>query len=109
MPSRLYKSVLLTAVLLGLTGAAHASEQVLTPHSAEYKVKISVLSGKLRTQLRATETGYEATHRIDPTGLARLFTGGIIDETSRFETVHDGVLPQKYVSTDTISRDKTRA
>ena len=81
----------------------------LTPHSAEYKVKISVLSGKLQTRLQATETGYEATHRIVPKGLAKLLVGGSVEEFSRFDTVPEGVLPTHYVSTDTLSKDKTSA
>ena len=46
-----------------------APAPALTPHSAEYKVKISILSGKLNTRLQATEDGYEATHRVTPAGL----------------------------------------
>jgi Protein of unknown function (DUF3108) len=81
----------------------------LTPHSAEYKVKISVLRGKLTTRLQRTDTGYEATHRIVPTGLARLLAGGSIEETSRFDSAADGVLPTHYISSDTLSKDKTSA
>ncbi len=81
----------------------------LTPHSAEYKVKISVLSGKLNTRLQKTDTGYEATHRIVPTGLAKLLVGGSIEETSSFDSVAEGVLPTHYISIDTLSRDKTSA
>ena len=85
------------------------SAEGLTPHSAEYKVKISILSGKLSTRLQATETGYEATHRIVPKGLAKLLAGGSIEEFSSFNSVPDGVLPSHYVSTDTLSKDKTNA
>ena len=81
----------------------------LTPHSAEYKVKISVLSGKLNTRLQKTDTGYKATHRIVPTGLAKLLAGGSIEETSSFDSVAEGVLPTHYISIDTLSRDKTSA
>ncbi len=92
-----------------LTTATAAAEERLTPHSAEYKVKISILSGKLNTRLQETDSGYEATHRIVPTGLARMLKRGSIEETSGFESTSDGVLPIRYVSTDTLSKDKTRA
>ena len=80
----------------------------LTPHSAEYKVKISVLSGKLSTQLRVTKRGYEATHRIVPAGMAKILVHGTIVETSGFETAADGIVPTHYVSSDTLSRDETQ-
>ncbi len=81
----------------------------LTPHSAEYKVKISVLSGRLNTSLVRTEDGYEANHRIRPTGLARMVSGGTIEEFSSFQNTADGIVPVHYVSSDTLTRDKTQA
>lgn len=101
----------LIAALLGLVAVGddvHA-EQSLTPHSAEYKVKISVLSGRLYTRLAATETGFEATHTIEPTGLARIMSGGSIEEMSGFDATDTGVLPRRYRSSDTLTRDKTQA
>jgi len=86
-----------------------AAAEGLTPHSAEYKVKISILSGKLNTRLQTTDTGYEATHRIVPTGLAKLLARGSIEETSSFDSAAEGVLPTHYVSSDTLSKDKTSA
>lgn len=100
-------SILLLVAILSTT--ASFADGRLTPHSAEYKVKISILSGKLSTRLQATDYGYEATHRIVPTGLARLLKGGSIEETSGFESTSDGVMPVRYVSNDTLSKDKTRA
>jgi len=91
-----------------LVAVPSQADEGLTPHSAEYKVKISVLSGKLKTQLRVTDGGYEATHRIAPAGLARLLVHGTIVETSGFATAADGVLPSHYVSSDTLSRNKTQ-
>ncbi len=99
----------LCVAALWLLASPAMAENSLTPHSAEYKVKISVLSGRLRTQLRATDTGYEATHEIVPTGIARLFRKGSISETSRFAVTADGLLPTRYRSSDTLTRDKTRA
>lgn len=93
---------------LALPAAANA-EQALTPYSAEYKVKISVLSGRLTTDLRANDDGFEATHVIKPTGLARMFSSGVISETSRFAATDGAVMASWYRSEDTLSKDKTRA
>jgi hypothetical protein len=100
------KLLLLAALALPVAAAA---EQALTPYSAEYKVKISVLSGRLTTDLRATDDGFEATHEIEPTGLANMFTNGEISEHSRFATTEDGVMASWYKSDDTLSKDKTSA
>ena len=81
----------------------------LTLHSAEYKVKVKMLSGRLRTQLKATEMGYEATHRLEPTGLAKMFAKGMIEETSDFTLTDNGVLPIHYVSHDTLGKKETHA
>ena len=97
----------LSMAALWLLASPAMAENSLTPHSAEYKVKISVLSGRLRTQLRATDTGYEATHEIVPTGMSRLFVRGSIRETSNFAVAADGLLPTRYRSSDTLSRDKS--
>jgi hypothetical protein len=97
--------VLLVATALSTGALADSS---LQPHSATYKVKISVVSGQLNTELAATEDGYVATHVIKPTGLSRMFTRGTINESSSFRAVADGVRPTEYSSVDTISRDKTK-
>ena len=100
---------LLTTLLLLLTVFPVLAETALTPHSATYKVKISVLGGELRTRLEATETGFEATHVIQATGMSRMLARGSIAETSRFDTASDGVKPRVYSSKDTLTRDKTNA
>jgi len=81
-----------------------ASAAGLTPHTAEYKVKIKVLSGRLNTELRANESGYVATHVIKPTGIARLH-GGKMRVTSEFETAAEGVMPVTFHELDTIRND----
>ena len=98
----------LLLLLLVLPAAANA-DQALTPYSAEYKVKISVLSGRLTTDLRTNEDGFEATHVIKPTGLARIISGGLISETSRFDTTDGAIRASWYQSEDTLSKNKTRA
>lgn len=99
----------LSVATIWLLASPAMAEISLTPHSAEYKVKISVLSGRLRTELRATDSGYEATHEIVATGISRLFAKGSIRETSHFAIAADGLLPTRYLSSDTLTRDKSRA
>ena len=95
--------------LLALCAAPLQAESLLVPHTATYKVKISVLGGQLDTELRQTATGYSATHVIVPTGMSRMFARGSIVETSYFDPAPDGVRPREYVSKDTLSRDKEDA
>lgn len=97
--------VLLVGALLwpGLS----AAEPSLTPHTAEYKIKMSVVGGKLNTELRATSDGYTATHVVKPTGMSRMFANGTITEASGFSLATDGVRPDKYWSSDSLSRDKS--
>ncbi|MDH3748213.1 MAG: DUF3108 domain-containing protein [Gammaproteobacteria bacterium] len=94
---------------VGLAAGGVSVAEDLTPHSAEYKVRISVLSGKLNTRLVKTDSGYEANHRVVPAGMSKMFVRGAIEEISGFEATEDGVLPLRYSSNDTLSRDKTRA
>lgn len=101
---KLNKYLLISALLL-VTNLAVA-EVALVPHKAEYKVKISVVAGRLNTELRETEQGYVANHVIRPTGLmARLLTKGRMDVTSEFVSSSDGIVPDRYRAEDTI-RDK---
>ena len=76
---------------------------------AEYKVKISVLGGQLKTELKASETGYVATHVVRATGMSRMLSSGLISNRSEFETAEDGVKPTRFMSRDTLSREKGTA
>ena len=104
---------LLLCVLIGLpllaANAAVQADQALTPYSAEYKVKISILSGRLTTELRSLDEGYEAVHVIEPKGLASVLKDGRIAEESRFTAKPDGVRASWYRSEDSLSSDETRA
>ena len=100
---------LLVGLLLALATQPAAAEAELTPHRAEYKVKIRGLTGRLKTELLSTADGFAATHEIKPKGLAAVFASGSIRETSEFAPGEDGVLPVHYVSNDSLSKDKTRA
>jgi hypothetical protein len=97
-----------------LVSAACAASPVLsavplTPHSAEYKVRMNVVSGQLNTSLKLSGDTYVATHAIAPTGMARIFTRGSIEESSTFRNTDEGVIPIAYQSNDSLSRDKERA
>lgn len=76
----------------------------LTPHVAEYKVKIKFLSGKLKTEVKATDAGYTAESVLRASGLARLFARGEIRENSEFSVNDGAVRPLRYVSVDSISK-----
>ena len=100
-----------TAILL--VSAACAALPVLaavplTPHSAKYQVRFNVVSGQLNTNLKSTADGYVATHSIAPTGVARIFARGNIEESSTFSSSDAGVIPLAYQSNDSLSRDKER-
>ena len=101
---KLSRTIAIAATLLMLTAPVWA-ESSLTPHTAQYKVKISVLSGRLNTQLLATDEGYVARHVIKPTGLSRLLARGKMDVTSEFESACGGIRPVSYKSKDTIRKD----
>jgi hypothetical protein len=103
------KTSITLVIAFSLLSSIAFAENSLTPHAAVYKVKISVLSGKLSTRLQSTETGYEANHQIVPTGFAKIVANGSIEEISGFSASEDGVMPVRYFSNDTISKDKTRA
>ncbi len=95
-------ALILTAAALLAVASAEATE--LTPHRAQYHVKISILSGQLNTELVATANGYVATHVIKPKGLAKLH-GGRMDVRSEFTAAADGVRPVRFHEIDTIRND----
>ncbi len=107
MPSQLNRSLnkLLIFLSLALTTPPVVAGPELTPHVAEYKVRISVLGGTLHTQFERTEHGYFAESVIEATGMSRLLAGGSIREKSWFSERDGNILPIQYRSADTISRD----
>jgi hypothetical protein len=107
MPKYLFFLVFLVAIF-GLPDIAGA-ESGLVPHRAEYRVKISVLSGRLNTELRQTKNGYVATHLIEPTGIAGAIAGsGAILAESEFQDGDDGIVPLRYKGNDELSSDRLR-
>lgn len=94
---------------IGLSASPALAAGKLTPHTAEYNVNISLVSGRLRTSLKESEAGYTAEHKLAPKGMSRLFARGEILEVSEFSSGPDGLQPVAYRSNDTLSRDKVRA
>jgi hypothetical protein len=94
----------LVALLLIVAAPATVAAE-LTPHKAEYQVKISIVSGQLNTELRRTANGYKATHVVKATGLSRVLTDGQMRVTSEFSPVEDGVRAISYHAVDTVRNE----
>lgn len=86
-----------------LSGPAGGAE--LVPHIAEYKIRISLLSGNLRTHVFHVGNGYMARSVITPTGLASVLKNGSIVEQSQFQQLPQGIRPSHYESVDSLSSD----
>jgi len=104
LPKRSVSRFLL-AVSLCFLSLSSIAGPLLTSHTAEYKIKISILGGKLSTQFQATETGYMAESVIKATGMSKLIAGGSIRERSWFSVGDGSIRPNLYRSADTLSRD----
>lgn len=100
-----FLSSIVVALLFAVSVALPLQAAELTPHRAQYKVKISVISGQLDTELRRTEEGYSAQHVIKATGIARMLTSGTIDVSSTFTAGSDGVRPVSYHAIDTVTKE----
>lgn len=105
----LARCAVLVCLAVPFPGTAADEGFALRPYSAEYKVKVSLLSGILSTRLDKSGTGYIATHRIDPQGMAKLLANGYIEESADFRIDDGTVVAQHYVSTNTIESDQPRA
>ncbi|MDX2411926.1 MAG: hypothetical protein QNK16_06935, partial [Woeseiaceae bacterium] len=104
-PLRRFAALLMGVLLLSAIAAA---ETPLVPHTAEYRIKIKVLGGKLLTELKRDGDAYIATHIVKPTGMSRILANGSITESSSFLSAADGLRPDKYWSADSLSRDKSK-
>jgi hypothetical protein len=93
------------ATLLVAYCAPAFSAQLLTPHIAEYKIKVKVLSGSLKTEVRLTDEGYSAHSVLKAAGFASIFVRGDVVESSVFTTGAEGVRPLRYSSSDKISKE----
>jgi len=95
----------LLAVGLAFASLVAFAGPPLTPHTAEYKIEISIVNGKLTTQFETTESGYMAESVIKATGLSRLIARGSIREQSWFSERDGKIQPRQYRSTDGLSSD----
>ena len=98
---------MIAVLALLLFAGARSAEAELVPHTAEYKIKISVLGGKLNTRFERTDDGYTAESVIRATGISRLIAGGEIRERSWFSQADSGIRPIHYLSSDSISKRGT--
>jgi hypothetical protein len=106
----LQRTVAMAVVLLwSLSAAMAAPALTLTPHSAEYRIKISVLGGRLNTRLEKTDDGYVAESVIRATGMSKLIAHGDIRESSWFFDAGDGIRPSRFLSNDTLSKGDPQA
>ena len=96
-------SIMVAVFSMGITSAA-GDGVGMTPHTAEYKVKISALDGKLRTRVEAIDGGYRAESSIETTGISRIIAKGSIRESSVMRNTANGLLPDRFISVDTLSR-----
>ena len=78
----------------------------LQPHVAIYDVKISFLSGTLKTELDIVDDQYQARSRITPTGISLIFGQGSILQTSLFGMQNEGIKPIQFTSDDSLTRQK---
>jgi len=101
MRSNLY--IVLCALMLSGSGAVLADD-TLTPHAAEYRVKISVLGGKLNTRIERTDSGYFAESSIAATGMSKIVAHGTIRESSVIDLTGNGLRPQRFRSVDTLTK-----
>jgi hypothetical protein len=97
------------ATLATLIAASALAEPSLTPHRAEYKVRVSIVSGRMTTEVKRKGDGYLATHLIEPTGIAGALVGGEIFAESEFRPEADRLLPVRYSANDEISSTRLRA
>ncbi len=95
----------IAALIAALLAGAPVAGAELVPHKAEYKVRISLASGRLNTELRKTADGYVANHVIRTTGLSRMLSRGTMDVSSEFSPAADGIRPVRFQAVDTIRDD----
>ncbi len=108
--NRLILAATALLVTAGLTaedapGVAPTAPVGLTPHAAEYKVKVSGVGGRLTTRLERRGDDFEALHVIEATGFAGLFARGEVRELSRFSDFGRGLLPLHYEARNTLRQD----
>ena len=104
MPKQLYRLATVLLLLVSLIGDVVFAGDALTPHFAEYKVKIGVLRGQMKSQLELKNGVYESQSVVQPTGIARIISRGSIVEMATFAVVDGRVRSTTYTGHDTLSR-----
>lgn len=104
-----FRRRLLVVLCTALCSPPLLASPLLTPHSAVYEVRISLVAGRLKTRLETTADGYVATHVIKPTGISGMVARGLIKESSEFYIAQDGVRPSAYSTRDTLTPEGTKA
>lgn len=111
MRKTIHKAVFVRVLLLSIAATFALAQSVaadeFTPHSAEYKIKISVLGGRLTTRFDRTDEGFTAKSVIKATGMSRVFAHGEIHEQSWFAEDGDKIRPSRYLSSDSLSKNGT--
>ena len=99
--------ILASIALLAGARVVFADDPVLQPFDAEYRIRVSFVSGKSTMSLRrVADEEYVFETRARAAGLVGLFVRSGIEETSRF-VVRDGqIRPLYFKRVDTISQDE---
>ena len=99
---RTWRKTLLAVVMLAIVGPTFATDR-LVPHTAVYRIKISIASGTLTTSVAEDGEGFRVHSVIEPKGWAGLFVHGTIEENSHFVATEEGILLMRYWSNDELS------
>ena len=105
LSTRFLRSILCLLAVLALQFPTASAAESLVSHTAEYKIKISLLGGSLKTVVQQTDAGFSSKSVIKPTGFASMLLKGTIEESSKFTVGSDGVRPLVYDSSDTLSKE----
>lgn len=88
-----------------LLNSGAIAQELLTPHEAQYKVRISVLRGEMNSRLELVDGHYQVMSIVKPKGIARLISRGSIEEHSIFSVLDGLVQPSQYSSSDTLAKE----
>jgi hypothetical protein len=102
------RKILITALLMLVFPYPATAEPTLPSFTAEYRVKISVLSGRLRTPLTQSDEHYIAKSTVAARGLTHLFIHGQIQEEADFTISGDSIRPNHFGSAGHPRRQRFR-
>ena len=93
------------SLMLGNSPVLADRDRSLVPHTAEYRIQISLLAGQLTTTLKESADGYRAESIVRATGLSQIFANGEIKESSEFAFSPEGLRPRHFLSNDNLLGD----